>query len=171
MSPVLLRGANVIVNKLATFLLWWDLTVEGEPSTLEKRLSNSLLLAIQEHLHMSARQVENAHNMASSSVCVSWTYMKTHELHQDVGWIALESHQHLPAAKTSALASPRIHCETGHIRPGSPLWRDLTKVISVLNWRYQDWHKVSLPWSEPRPPRWEAKKGEGRGDGSWLCVL
>jgi hypothetical protein len=47
------------------------------------------------------------------------------------------SAKHLQAAKTSALASPRIHCQTG--RSGSPLWKDLTKVISILNWA-EDWH-------------------------------
>ncbi len=31
-----------------------------------------------------------------------------------------------------ALASPRIRCQARQITTGSPLWRDLTKVISIL---------------------------------------
>ncbi len=58
----------------------------------------------------------------------------------------------LPAAKTSS--SPRIHCQAGHIMLGSPLWRDLTKVISILNSRFQDWHV--LAGNETQPPHWEA---------------
>ncbi len=27
--------------------------------------------------------------------------------------------------------------------PGSPLWRDLIKVISILNWRFQNWHALA----------------------------
>ncbi len=42
--------------------------------------------------------------------------------------------------QTLASLHIRIHSQARQILPGSQLWRDLTKVISILNWGSQDWH-------------------------------
>ncbi len=103
---------------------------------------------------MSTQPVENARDMAPPM----------HVLHEDT-WTALgcrpnttckASAKHMPAAKTSAFASLRIHCQIGQITSGSPLWRDLTKVISILNQR-------SWP-----PPPWEASTLEKSHSNSFL---
>jgi hypothetical protein len=97
--------------------------VGGEHSRKEpfEQLVNSYL----EHSDMSTWLVENARDMAPPK-CTCYTNIHEHT------WTALKcrpnstckaSAKHLPAAKTSALASPCIHSQTGQITSGSPLWR------------------------------------------------
>ncbi len=126
-----------------------------EAITLEKTHSNSL----SEHVHMSGWPVANALDIAPP---LAFCYMNIHE-HT---WTALgcglnstwkTSAKHLPAAKTSALASRHINCQTGQITSGSLLWRDLTKVIFILR-RSQDWH---VPAAKPT---WASTVG---GKHSW----
>ncbi len=117
-----------------------------EESTLEKRHSNSLLIAIRNINIGASNQWENACEMAPPSSCVTWTYMNTLELHKDVGWIAVARYQQsicqLP--KHHALANPHIHCQAGQNTSWLPLWRDLTKVISILN--YCRGPRTDMPW-------------------------
>ncbi len=54
-----------------------------------------------------------------------------------------------------ALASPHVWCRARKITEGSPLWRDLTKVISNLYYRSWNWHvparnrtQTSRGWGE-----------------------
>ncbi len=89
---------------------------------------------------------ENAHDIAPPSACVTWAYMNTHEHTWTAPGCGLNSTckasaNNQPAAKKSGTwKSLRSHCRAGQITSRSPLWRDLTKVISILNLRSQDWH-------------------------------
>ncbi len=69
----------------------WASTAGGEHS--RKVPFNQFVNSYSEHLHMSAQPVENAYSMAPPRACVTWTYMNTHELHKDVGRIAIARHQ------------------------------------------------------------------------------
>ncbi len=108
---------------------------QWEASTLDKSHSNSLLIAIG-NIYILARNQCKMPVTLFPMQCMC--YMNIHE-HT---WTApgyrqnstcKASAKHLAAVKTSALASPRIHCQTGQITSGSPLWRDLTKVPG-LTW-------------------------------------
>jgi hypothetical protein len=82
---------------------------------------------------MSERHEECLWHSTSQCMC----YMNIHEHTWTAPGCRLNSTgkelaKHLPAAKTSALACLWIHCQTGQITSGSPLWRDLTKVIYIL---------------------------------------
>ncbi len=46
-----------------------------------------------------------------------------------------------------ALASHRFQCKARQITSGSPLWRDLTKIISILDWRSWDRHVSAGKWT------------------------
>ncbi len=72
---------------------WESNNLGWKASTLEKRHFEQLVNSYSEHLHMSAQPVENSHDMACSSACVTWTYMNTHEFHKDVGQISLARYQ------------------------------------------------------------------------------
>jgi hypothetical protein len=75
---------------------------------------------------MSPQPVENAHDMAPPSACVSkhiWTHMNCARIYCRPKSTCKASAKHLAAAKTSALASLSIQCQTGQITLGSPLWR------------------------------------------------
>ncbi len=73
------------------------------------------------------------------------TLEKSHSksfLAEDVGRITLARHQQiiLPAAKTSGTCKSVFSMSSRIIPLGSPLWRYLTKFISILNKRSSDWH-------------------------------
>ncbi len=106
-----------------------------EVRTLEKSHSNSLLIASWK-IYIWVR---NQWRM------LSWTALGCRLIS-----ICKASAKHHLAAKTSTLAS--FHCQTGQIKLGPPLWRDLTKVIFIQNLRSQDWQ--SRPGFESGPPWW-----------------
>ncbi len=113
-----------------------------EASTQAKGFSNSVLIAIPEHLlYILARDT------APSSACA---YMNIHE-HT---WAALGCRLNSTEYWYQTLASPHIHCQARQITSGSPLWRDMTKVILHLNWRFET--DMSRPGIKPGPPKWEA---------------
>jgi hypothetical protein len=106
-----------------------------EVRTLEKSHSNSLLIASWK-IYIWVR---NQWRM------LTWTALGCRLI-----IICKASAKHHLAAKTSTLAS--FHCQTGQIKLGPPLWRDLTKVIFIQNLRSQDWQ--SRPGFESGPPWW-----------------
>jgi len=108
---------------------------QREVRTLEKSHSNSLLIASWK-IYIWVR---NQWRM------LTWTALGCRLI-----IICKASAKHHLAAKTSTLAS--FHCQTGQIKLGPPLWRDLTKVIFVQNLRSQDWQ--SRPGFESGPPWW-----------------
>ncbi len=75
-------------------------------------------------------------------LCMWLQYMNIHE-HT---WAALECRLNStcksfnPECRHQALASPRIHCKKRQITLGSPNWKDLTKVISILIEPWPPWH-------------------------------
>ncbi len=90
-----------------------------EASTLEKSHSNSLLIAIR-NIYILAQ------DMAPPSACVTRTYINIHELQQDVGRIEL-------VRQMAWCLADALQVHVFRIKSGSLLWRDLTKVISILN--------------------------------------
>ncbi len=96
-----------------------------EASTPAKSYLNRLWIAVRNTYILAS-------SMAPAVHVVAWTFMDTHELHHDVGRIALAIHSTLDIDIMQALASPRIHCQARQITSGSPIWRDLAKVISIL---------------------------------------
>ncbi len=52
-----------------------------------------------------------------------------------------------PGYFISTFASQRFQCQARQITSGSPLWRDWTKIISILDWRSWDRHVSAGKWT------------------------
>jgi hypothetical protein len=109
--------------------------LQWEATTLEESHLNSLLIAIQPSTY--ERRTSREYSLHGSSQCMC--YMNIHEctlpaLGCRPNSTCKVSAKHLRVAKTSGswMSAYSLSSETDHAS-GTPLWRDLTKVIFLLN--------------------------------------